>query len=123
MMPDEVRSLPRDKAILLVRGSKPLLLTKIRPEEHPDFQKLRYCKAADHIPVWRTQETKTEKAKPCASDAQSSAPLPRPMEKPPAVSGKEEYRPDADELDLHPPFDFSRGIDCKTLTEVSPKDL
>ena len=45
------------------------------------------------------------------------------MEKPPAVSGKEEYRPDADELDLHPPFDFSRGIDCKTLTEVSPKDL
>ena len=123
MMPDEVRRLPRDKAILLVRGSKPLLLNKIRPEEHPDFQKLRYCKAADHIPVWRTQETKTEKAKPCASDAQSSAPLPRPMEKPPAGSGKEEYRPDADELDLHPPFDFSRGIDCQTLTEVSPKDL
>ena len=75
MMPDEVRRLPRDKAILLVRGSKPLLLNKIRPEEHPDFQKLRYCKAADHIPVWRTQETKTEKAKPCASDAQSPGKL------------------------------------------------
>ena len=123
MMPDEVRRLPRDKAILLVRGSKPLLLTKIRPEEHPDFQKLRYCKASDHIPAWRVQETEKAKPKPCASDAQSSASLSPTIETPPAVSGKEEYRPDADELDLHPPFDFSRGIDCKTLTEVSPKDL
>ena len=59
----------------------------------------------------------------CASDAQSSASLSPTIETPPAVSGKEEYLPDADELDLHPPFDFSRGIDCKTLTEVSPKDL
>ena len=122
MMPDEVRRLPRDKAILLVRGSKPLLLNKIRPEEHPDFQKLRYCKAADHIPAWRAQETEKPKTKPCAPGAQSSVP-PIPVKKTSTIPESEEYRPDADELDLHPPFDFSRGIDCKTLTEVSPKDL
>ncbi len=123
MMPDEVRRLPRDKAILLVRGSKPLLLNKIRPEEHPDFQKLRYCKASDHIPAWRVQETEKAKPKPCASDAQSSVPPPVPAEKSQTVPETDEYRPDDEDLDLHPPFDFSHGIDCKTLTEVSPKDL
>ena len=42
MMPDEIRRLPKDKAILLVRGAKPLMLYKIVPEEHPDFKKLRF---------------------------------------------------------------------------------
>jgi hypothetical protein len=123
MMPDEVRRLPRDKAILLVRGSKPLLLNKIRPEEHPDFQKLRYCKAGDHLPEWRKREMEKAKPKPCASDAQSSVPPPVPAEKSQTVPETDEYRPDDEDLDLHPPFDFSHGIDCKTLTEVSPKDL
>ena len=31
MLPDEIRRLPKDKAILLVRGAKPLLLNKITP--------------------------------------------------------------------------------------------
>ena len=122
MMPDEVRRLPRDKAILLVRGSKPLLLNKIRPEEHPDFQKLRFCKAGDHLPEWRKREMEKASSKPCAPDAQSPVP-PVPAGKNTAAPEREEYRPDDEDLDLHPPFDFSHGIDCKTLTEVSPKDL
>ncbi len=123
MMPDEVRRLPRDKAILLVRGSKPLLLNKIRPEEHPDFQKLRFCKAGDHLPEWRKREMEKASSKPCALDAQSPVPPPVPAEKSQTVPETDEYRPDDEDLDLHPPFDFSHGIDCKTLTEVSPKDL
>lgn len=35
----------------------------------------------------------------------------------------EEYIPDEDELNLNPPIDLSEGIDCKTLTEVSPEDI
>ncbi len=123
MMPDEVRRLPRDKAILFVGGGKPLLLNKIRPEEHPDFQKLRFCKAADHIPAWRAHEAEKTKPEPCALDAQSPVTPPVPAGKSTAAPGREEYRPDDEDLDLHPPFDFSHGIDCKTLTEVSPKDL
>lgn len=56
MMPDEVRRLDKDKAILLIRGSKPLKLSKITPEEHPNFRKLIPCKAIDHIPLWKQKE-------------------------------------------------------------------
>ncbi len=37
MMPDEIRRLPKEQAILIIRGAKPLLLYKITPEEHPFF--------------------------------------------------------------------------------------
>ena len=48
MMPDEVRRLQKDKAILLIRGAKPLLLSKISPEEHPSFKNLKYCKSIEY---------------------------------------------------------------------------
>lgn len=56
MMPDEVRRLVKDQGILLIRGSKPLKLSKITPEEHPSFEKLKPCKAIDHIPQWKKQD-------------------------------------------------------------------
>lgn len=56
LMPDEVRRLPKDKAILLIRGSKPLELNKITPEEHPSFKKLKPCKAIDHKPLWQVRQ-------------------------------------------------------------------
>lgn len=121
MMPDEVQRLPRNKAILLIRGSKPLMLDKITPEEFPVFGKLQTCKAINHIPDWRKKEKE-----PCASGAQSSQKIPEyqmqiPIEDEDVVS--EEYIPDEDELNLNPPIDLSEGIDCKTLTEVSPEDI
>lgn len=117
MMPDEVRRLPRGKAILLIRGSKPLMLDKIMPEELPAFDKLQYCKAIDHIPKWREKENE-----PCAPAAQSPPPVPAfPADAPDEES--EEYIPGEEDLDLNPPFDLSGGIDCKTLTEVSPEDI
>lgn len=59
MMPDEVRRLAKDQGILLIRGSKPLKLFKITPEEHPFFDKLKPCKAIDHIPNWKKAEKVT----------------------------------------------------------------
>ena len=56
MMPDEVRRLAKDQGILLIRGSRPLKLSKITPEEHPFFAKLKPCKAIDHIPEWKKRE-------------------------------------------------------------------
>jgi len=53
MMPDEVRRLPSDESIVLVRGQKPAKLFKITPEEHPEFKKLTYSKITDYIPQWR----------------------------------------------------------------------
>lgn len=68
MMPDEVRRLPKDQAILLIRGSKPLKLSKITPEEHPFFDKLKPCKAIDYEPLWQKQEKQKPKR---ATGAQS----------------------------------------------------
>ena len=121
MLPDEVRRLPRNKAILLIRGSKPLILDKITPEEFPVFAKLQTCKAIDHIPDWRKKEKE-----PCAAGAQSSQNVPAypmqfPVEEEDVVS--EEYIPDEDELNLNPPIDLSEGIDCKTLTETPPEEI
>lgn len=68
MMPDEVRRLPKDQAILLIRGSKPLKLCKITPEEHPFFDKLKPCKAIDYEPLWKKKEKEKPKS---ATGAQS----------------------------------------------------
>ena len=124
MMPDEVRRLPRDKAILLVRGAKPLLLTKITPEEHPSFRHLRTCKAIDYIPQWRKNEEQRAKA---------GAPVAQSQAEPPAYAMRfaaepedtlsEEYIPDEQDTQPEPHFDLSGGIDCRKLTEVSPKEI
>lgn len=109
MMPDEVRRLPKDKAILLIRGSKPLMLNKITPEEHPYFKDLKPCKVADHIPEWK----KREGDKQSATVAQSYAPPPPPtyqMRFDMEDEVSEEYVPDEAETDLHPP------IELKTTT-------
>ena len=34
-----------------------------------------------------------------------------------------EYVPNEEELELHPSINLSKGIDCETLTEVSPEDV
>ena len=99
-----------------MRGELPLKLCKIVPEEHPDFEKLKAVKAVDYIPEWRK-----EKEEPCATVAQSPSQdfevrIPKPEE-----SG--EYIPSPEELDLHPPIDLTKGIDCKTLTQVSPDEI
>ena len=131
MMPDEVRRLQKDKAILLVRGAKPLLLNKITPEEHPSFKDLKYCKSIDYVPKWRqsatvaqseeksessnTKETNPKAKKPKAPKYQVQIPLPEKV--------SEEYIPDEEELNLSPKIDISKQIDCRTLKEVDPKDI
>ena len=130
MMPDEVRRLQKDKAILLVRGAKPLLLNKITPEEHPSFKELKYCKSIDYVPKWRhsatvaqnnagneksnSQKSKSDK-KLNAPQYQVQIPLPEKV--------SEEYVPDEEELNLSPKIDISKQIDCRTLQEVDPKDI
>ena len=107
-----------------MRGAKPLLLTKITPEEHPSFRHLRTCKAIDYIPLWRKNEEQREKA---------GAPVAQSQAEPPAYAMRfaaepedtlsEEYIPDEQDTEPEPHFDLSGGIDCRKLTEVSPKEI
>jgi type IV secretion system protein VirD4 len=52
MMPDEIRRMPYEECIALVRGQKPLKLVKITPKEHPAFEQLQYSKITDYKPSW-----------------------------------------------------------------------
>lgn len=121
MMPDEIRRLPKDKAILLVRGAKPLMLYKIVPEEHPDFKKLRFCKAVDYVPDWRKRECERQNviSKEDTDKKENTFQI-RIKE---ADIESAEYVPNEEELELHPSINLSKGIDCETLTEVSPEDV
>ena len=118
MMPDEVRRLPKNQAILLVRGAKPMLLYKIMPEEHPAFGQLKFCKSAEYVPDWRknAEEPWKEKPKPKAKERESSPvyqvkiPLPEEENKEPV-------------LPQTPILDISKQIDCRTLTEVEPEEI
>lgn len=113
MMPDEVRRLPKNKAILFVRGAKPLLLEKIMPEELASFQKLKYCKAIDHIPEWRKRES---------APANIAKPSPPPSFQNKIADEPEEYVPKEEELNLNGSFiTLSPGIDCKTLGKFHRK--
>jgi len=127
LFPDEVRRLPLDQAIVLIRGQKPLKLYKIRPDEHIDFKRLKSVKATDYIPAWRTREE--NKKEPCAEVAQSPV-----QSKPPAEeisqleffsqSDKvsEEYVPDEADTEISTgPYRIPEGV--STLTAVSPDDI
>jgi len=57
MMPDEVLRMDNKKCIVLLRGQKPLFVDKVVPEEFPVFEKLKYTKITDYVPLWRREET------------------------------------------------------------------
>lgn len=116
MLPDEIRRLPKDQLILIMRGEQPLKLQKITPEEMPEFKKMVSCKATDHIPKWRQKESE-----------QQSAPVSQSDSKVPSCSNMiatDEYMPDETELGLNSPtIPLGEGIDCKTIQEVSPDEI
>ena len=116
MLPDEIRRLPKDQLILIMRGEQPLKLQKITPEEMPEFKKMVSCKATGHIPKWRQKESE-----------QQSAPVSQSDSKVPSCSNMiatDEYMPDETELDLNSPtIPLGEGIDCKTIQEVSPDEI
>lgn len=56
MTPDEVLRLPIDEALIIVRGKKALRVDKYDYSKHPEYRKLRSCKASAYMPEWRTLE-------------------------------------------------------------------
>ena len=64
LTPDEVLRLPIDEALIIVRGMKPLKVGKYDYSIHPEYSKLKYCKASSYIPAWRQQEIENPKNVP-----------------------------------------------------------
>lgn len=112
LMPDEVRRLPKNQAILLIRGEKPIKLYKVSPEEHPDYGKLHFVKATDHIPEWRLKEQK-----PCSTVGQGRKQMTlfdRQDESAGAATVEEKATPNP------VPIEQMKGTNLK---EVNPKDV
>ena len=78
LTPDEVLRLPLEEALIIIRGKKILKVDKMDYSLHPEYSKLRSCKASAHVPQWRLQEQdaraapKPEKKVAKAKDAKDS---------------------------------------------------
>lgn len=56
LTPDEVLRLPLKEALIIIRGKKILKVDKMDYSLHPEYKKLRSCRASAHVPQWRTLE-------------------------------------------------------------------
>lgn len=64
LTPDEVLRLPIDQALVIIRGEKILKVDKMDYSRHPEYPKLRPCKASAHVPEWRKDATPEKTMKP-----------------------------------------------------------
>lgn len=62
LTPDEVLRLPIDEALVIIRGKKILKVDKMDYSKHPEYPKLRSCKASSHVPEWIKEEQKAATA-------------------------------------------------------------
>lgn len=62
LTPDEVLRLPIDEALIIVRGMKPLKVSKYDYSLHPEYSKLKGCKSSNYVPAWRQKELEDEAA-------------------------------------------------------------
>ena len=73
LTPDEVLRLPIDEALIIVRGMKPLKVSKYDYSLHPEYSRLKNCKASNYIPAWRQKELEDEAAAALDSHSTSGA--------------------------------------------------
>ena len=125
MMPDEVRRLPKNESIVLVRGEKPLKLFKITPEEHPDNAKLKNLRVNEYIPQWRKKEEAERVIKKKKSTDNVQLRIEDMTEISPVFKEQEELRLTEDETDLNPKksIELGRPVDCSAVDEVDAEDI
>ena len=81
MYPDELLRLDNSREIVILRGQKPLLLSKIAPDDLPGFSGMPRVRVVDYVPQWRVREEQEQtKAAPVPPD--SPAPKPPPEVQP-----------------------------------------
>lgn len=103
MTPDEVLRLKPDEELIFIRGQKVLKAHRFDYSRHPDYKRLRDCKAIDHVPTWR--ETRRASSFPGSNDMRKS-PTQQQDEAPkkPPESTPLSAVPDAKHVDLNDIF-------------------
>ena len=86
LTPDEVLRLPIDQALVIIRGKKILKVDKMDYSKHPEYSKLRSCKASAHVPRWRRMELEAKAAskpeKTTTAPTAPKQPAPQRIQKP-----------------------------------------
>ena len=105
MTPDEVLRLPIDEALIIVRGKKALRVDKYDYSKHPEYRKLRSCKASAYTPEWRTlemeQPVSTSESIPVPPKPKKPKKERKPKSKP--VEKKSEQPPETTPSSVEPP--------------------
>lgn len=105
MTPDEVLRLPIDEALIIVRGKKALRVDKYDYSKHPEYRKLRSCKASAYTPEWRTlemeQPVSTSESIPVPPKPKKPKKDRKPKSKP--VEKKPEQPPETKPSSVEPP--------------------
>lgn len=105
MTPDEVLRLPIDEALIIVRGKKALRVDKYDYSKHPEYRKLRSCKASAYTPEWRTlemeQPVSTSESIPVPPKPKKPKKERKPKSKP--VEKKAEQPPEIKPSSVEPP--------------------
>lgn len=105
MTPDEVLRLPIDEALIIVRGKKALRVDKYDYSKHPEYRKLRSCKASAYTPEWRTlemeQPVSTSESIPVPPKPKKPKKERKPKSKP--VEKKAEQPPETKPSSVEPP--------------------
>ncbi len=85
LTPDEVLRLPIDEALIIVRGKKPIKVDKYDYSMHPEYRKLKSCKASAYVPAWRTTEESnaTEEPAPPPKPKKPATKKPKAPQSPP----------------------------------------
>ena len=87
MTQDEVLRLPIDEALIIVRGKKALRVDKYDYSKHPEYRKLRSCKASAYMPEWRKLDLEQPASIP------ESIPVPPKPKMPPRKKKKPAEQP------------------------------
>lgn len=98
LTPDEVLRLPIEQALIIIRGKKILKVDKLDYSKHPEYPKLRSCKASAHVPEWRRLEDEAKTAKPASAAAPTSGPQKKPTRKKPKAGSKTGNLPEKPEI-------------------------
>lgn len=123
LTPDEVLRFPIDQALIIIRGMKALRVEKFDYSKHPEYRKLKSCKASSYIPDWRKREMELpSEAAPIIPDAKPKK-MKKPKRKPKPSSETGEANPETETAPSKKEKTQPAIPDIASDAHISPSDF
>lgn len=123
LTPDEVLRFPIDQALIIIRGMKALRVEKFDYSKHPEYRKLKSCKASSYIPEWRKREKELpSEGAPIIPDAKPKK-MKKPKRKPKPSSETGEANPETETAPSKKEKTQPAIPDIASDAHISPSDF